>query len=348
MTQDDDPTSSGRELSPLSGRDGPLSVDEKRALAREILLRRQTVVQPPSSRRRVEVSIDERCRYLGDLIQRGGPTREEWETVNAWAEALVQGYEDKAYTRDDLRLVQDIAAVHLPVTTVAGLILHKPHGYPGDFELIDRIYTRLRLVEEAERWDVFAYEHPGTQAVRNRKDYFKQVFTRAMVDRETLDVLNVACGPCRDLFEWFEEHPAVGLSIQCLDQDPEAIRYAQWILGRHAGRVRFVNENIRNWRPEETFDMIWSAGLFDYLDDRLFVETLERFMTWVRPGGTIIIGNYSPQNPSRAWMTILDWILIYRSETHLIELARRCGVPRERISVGREPLGINLFLHLQL
>lgn len=327
----------------------PLSVDEKRALAREMLLLRQQISRPPSDRGRSEIMpIGEHCRYLYGLIDRGGPTRDEWESADAWIESLIRGYDDQLYTREQLQMVQDVAGARLTTTSVAGFILHKPHGYPGDFELIDRIYTRLRLAPEAERWDTFIYEHPGAQALRNRKDYFKQVLTRALSNRTRLDLLNVACGPCRDVLEWFEEHSTDEVSIHCLDQDPVAIEYARGVLGGHAERVKFVTENIRSWRPEQTFDLIWSAGLLDYFDDRLFVETIERFMTWVRPGGTIVVGNYSPRNPSRSLMTVLDWILTYRSEAHLIELARRCGVPRERIVVGREPLGINLFLHLQL
>ena len=345
MPHDDDPASSSR---------SPLSVDEKRALARELLLRRQFQggrnVPPsgPGRRRPEERTIEEWCRDLKGMIERGGPAPHEWEKANAWAEALVRGYDEQVYTRDEVREIQDLAGAHFTASSVAGFICHKPHGYPGDFELIDRIYTRLRLEPEAERWDTFFYEHPGAQAVRNRKEYFKQVLRQAVAIRPGLDVLDVACGPCRDVYEWFEEHPDARLSLRCLDQEPEAIHYARTVLGRHAPRVQFVTENIRTWRPDEAFDLVWSAGLFDYFDDRLFVETLERFMTWVKPGGAVIIGNYSPLNPSRPWMTILDWILTYRSEAHLIELARRCGVPRESIAVGREPLGINLFLHLQL
>lgn len=305
--------------------------------------------QPAASGPRAQVPIEERCRYLAEVIERGGPTPDEWDDLNAWGANLIRDCEDQLYTLEDLRAVQDVAALHFPVTSAPGLILHKPHGYPGDFELIDRIYRRLCLVDASKRWDDFVYEHPGARAVRNRKDYFKEVFTGAARGREKLDILNVACGPCRDLSEWMEEaRPGDGVSIQCLDQDPDALQFARSVLGPHAERVRFVNEDIRNWHPEDRFDLIWSAGLFDYLDDEQFVQTLERFLSWTRPGGTVVIGNFSPENPSHPWMTILDWILIYRSETHLIEIARRCGVPRDRISVGREPLGINLFLHVKV
>lgn len=42
-----------------------------------------------------------------------------------------------------------------------------------------------------------------------------------------------------------------------------------------------------------------------------------------------------------------DWHLEHRSRDGLLELGHRAGYAEERMRVGSEPLGVNLFLHLE-
>ncbi len=41
-----------------------------------------------------------------------------------------------------------------------------------------------------------------------------------------------------------------------------------------------------------------------------------------------------------------EWFLYHRTEEHLINLAEQAGFDKEKISIGRENEGVNLFLHL--
>jgi hypothetical protein len=41
-----------------------------------------------------------------------------------------------------------------------------------------------------------------------------------------------------------------------------------------------------------------------------------------------------------------DWHLHHRSGEKLRSLAAQAGVPSERVSIGSEPEGVNLFLHV--
>ena len=60
------------------------------------------------------------------------------------------------------------------------------------------------------------------------------------------------------------------------------------------------------------------------------------------------MGNFSESNPSRAYMELLgDWHLEHRSPEKLRELGRRAGYSDQAMRVGSEPLGVNLFLHLE-
>ncbi|OQY11022.1 MAG: hypothetical protein B6I30_07785 [Desulfobacteraceae bacterium 4572_187] len=104
-----------------------------------------------------------------------------------------------------------------------------------------------------------------------------------------------------------------------------------------------------------TFDLVYSAGLYDYI--RTF-ENKEKGATaltrnlfqLLKPGGTLLIGNFSPKNPLdlRFSMELLyDWILIYRDEKEMYGLAD--GITEGEIAevtLLEEPLGINYFLKI--
>jgi hypothetical protein len=110
----------------------------------------------------------------------------------------------------------------------------------------------------------------------------------------------------------------------------------------------FRRENVLRLRLDRHFDLIWSAGLFDYLADQVFVMVLRRFVPFIRPGGELVIGNFSKNNPSRYWMEAVgDWKLHHRTESELRALAHAAGVDDQRLSIGAEPEGVNLFLHIR-
>jgi hypothetical protein len=44
---------------------------------------------------------------------------------------------------------------------------------------------------------------------------------------------------------------------------------------------------------------------------------------------------------------LMDWVLHYRDAGQLVDLAERCGIRREQITIGKEPEHINLFLHVR-
>ncbi len=101
---------------------------------------------------------------------------------------------------------------------------------------------------------------------------------------------------------------------------------------------------------KQTFDLIWSAGLFDYFDDKLFAALLRRFRNYLKSGGEIVVGNFNQDhNPSRAYMEILgNWFLHHRTEQQLIDLAQKADFEHWQLSVNREPENVNLFLHIKV
>jgi len=70
----------------------------------------------------------------------------------------------------------------------------------------------------------------------------------------------------------------------------------------------------------------------------------------VRPGGSLVVGNFSHNNPRDLKFVmeyVYDWVLFYRDRQDILEFAR--AIPEESIEdiqVIEESLGINYFLKI--
>ena len=237
------------------------------------------------------------------------------------------------------------------LNTIQGHGLRKPFGYAGDFIMIDKIYTRYSSkIPRYRIWDEYFHRQAAPQAVRNRKGYFKKLVRKTLNEKKLVSLLNVGSGPGRDLAELYDSlSQPQRLHSTSVDMDKRAIAYAQELNKLYTRYTRFENRNILRFQCEQNFNMIWSAGLFDYFNDKVFVSVLRRFSNNLKPGGEIVIGNFNEDcNPSRAYMEVFgEWFLHHRSEQQLIDLAQKAGYRTNEISVGREPENVNLFLHIK-
>ena len=235
--------------------------------------------------------------------------------------------------------------------TVPGVAIGKPYGYSGDFKVIDNIYN-FKTSKDANLkvWDDYFHRSSSVVAVRNRKDYFKDSVKASFKGDKNFGLLNLASGPARDILEMYQEtENSEKIKSTCIDMDPHAINYASNLTAAYSDNIKFEQANIYRYQATQKFDMIWSAGLFDYFSDKVFVKILARMKPWIKPGGQIIIGNFNEShNPSRTYMELLgDWYLNHRTEMQLTELAVEAGYPLANISIGREEQNVNLFLRIR-
>lgn len=280
-------------------------------------------------------------RFPQSILQ-GGPQPEDYPFTNHFFRRQYQK-DKEGFSELFSHIRQEVKAFHAH-DSVAGFCYLQPHGYAGDFEMIERLYTRYVSGDSAvARWDRFAQAQPAARAVRNRKTYFIDL----LQSRPFASVLNLASGPCRDLKEYFEQHPGAAILVDCVELDPNAIAYAQKLLGPNP-RVRFFNQNVLRLNTEATYDLVWSAGLFDYFTDRIFVRVLSRLLKNLSRGGEVVIGNFSDTNPNRAFMEVaMNWHLHHRSEQQLLDLALAAGATHHDLRVQQEAEGVNLFLHIR-
>ena len=235
--------------------------------------------------------------------------------------------------------------------TIQGHGLKKPFGYAGDYLMIDKIYTcHTSGIQPFKKWDEFFHLQSAPKAVRNRKAYFKMVIKSKLQGKKDMDFLNIASGPARDLAELYAEinHP-MRLNSTCVEMDKNAVEYAKRLTKAYSRNINYINKNIFKFNTNEKFDLIWSAGLFDYLEDKAFIILLKKMKNWCKENGEIVIGNFNhDHNPSRNYMEIFgEWFLIHRTEAQLLELGKKAGFNKNQMFVGREPENVNLFLHIK-
>lgn len=301
------------------------------------------------SRHKSGKPIEKYRRQFRRYIEQGGPELTDYDDFNILVNHLHRDHQNGAVDETDLENLRGDFGDALSTETMQGLALRKPHGYAGDYEIIDRIYQhRVTTQEELKKWDVYYHSQPAAKAVRNRKDYFHYLLDRNLKSAKTpVRVLNIGSGPGRCLAEYLRGRPDADLQIDCIELDPSAIDYAKLQIGEHCGKVRFRQENALRFRPAIRYDFVWAAGIFDYFSDRVFSRLIRRFVEALEYGGELVVGNFSSSNPNQAYMeTVSNWPLKYRSPEHLREISVRAGLGEFHQHVVSEPEGVNLFLHV--
>ena len=280
---------------------------------------------------------------LGKLVERlltnVGPEEHEFEQIDLIC----------THYPEQLKLFRDSNPKVLSTPdSVIGHILQKPYGYAGDFHIIDRLYT-FKASPHFPKWGKYSLQTHGARAVRNRKAYFKIILDQVAKLNPKAKILNIASGPTRDIYEYLSENPDSQLQFTCLDMDTKAIEYAKNLNKDFLSQIQFVHKNVLRFDTNEKFDLIWSAGLFDYFKDKTFVFLLKRFQDFLRPNGEIVVGNFNEDhNPSRNYMEVLgDWFLYHRTKSKLLQLGVESGYKLSNLQIGMEEENVNLFLHLK-
>jgi len=290
--------------------------------------------------------------FIKELVAKGGPDSSEYKEFTDWLETISREFKDGILSKEDLQILREEMGDALSILTLQGFVFNKPHGYPGDYEIIEKIYTEHTSNNpELRKWDLFFHLQKAPIAVKNRKKYFLDLLNGLESldpERKEKRVLNVASGPGRDLFDFFSQKKDRSLVFDNIEFDPLAISYAKNLCKDFLDKIEFLHTNAFDFTTENKYSLVWSAGLFDYLNDKKFIFLLNHLIRLMDDGGELVIGNFSDSNPTKAYMEIIgDWRLRHRSPEQLISLAKACDFKESDIRIGREPEGVNLFLHLK-
>lgn len=251
--------------------------------------------------------------------------------------------------------------------------LSKPLGYSGDYGMMVMLYEyadqgRTLFNRFFHR---FVCSEPAAVANRNRVGFLSDIllagYDKAVKNgAKHFHVASLACGPAREIYEFLKYAPLtpeVPVKIVLLDSEDHALDYAQTrlkeiITPERYAELIFLKEDVVTGALQgreflkwiENSDYVISAGLFDYLTDRVSQRMISSLYSYLKPGGELLIGNISKKSPDVFAMDyFMDWRLILRDSPDLLKLVAEDLVKHEKAEadVISESLGLNLFLRVR-
>jgi extracellular factor (EF) 3-hydroxypalmitic acid methyl ester biosynthesis protein len=247
---------------------------------------------------------------------------------------------------------------------------HKPLGYAGDYEMVNMIARDPReggslYAKAVNLW--FLSQWPA-RAHRNRIAYLQNLLAEesARVARlaRPLRVLNLGCGPALEIQGFLAADPHSDTAqFTLLDFNEETIRHAATVLEEHQRRhgrraaIQVQKKSVQHVLKEGSkpvvgagknrYDLVYCAGLFDYLPDRTCRQLMNIFHDWTEPGGLVVATNVDDSRPFRHMLEfVLDWHLIYRNESKAAALLPEAAAP-ETLTIRKDPTGVNLFVEVR-
>jgi SAM-dependent methyltransferase len=205
----------------------------------------------------------------------------------------------------------------------------KPRGYAGDAEMMDFIYSRedQRPQPEADPIgrQIFDYTTlaPASEGVRARRAFISTQIDRIAEARNRPHILAIAAGHLREASLSVAVRRRRTGRFLALDSDPLSAAEVQRCYGPFGVETVTASFTRLLGRPRHRseFDLVYSTGLLDYLNERTARRLVSSMFQMLRSGGSLIVANFLPGVRDVGYMeTFMDWNLIYRSRSDMVEL----------------------------
>lgn len=233
-----------------------------------------------------------------------------------------------------------------------------PRGYPGDFEIIERAYDHQPLSTGLGRlFDQYFLAATLAQAIRYRRALMREILAVQMRARHRARILNIGCGPCREIIELAPVIRDTSARIVCVDQDQEALTYAAGRLAacdlqdhvelRRYNALRMIDAH-RNILAFGHCDVIYTIGLFDYLADDTLARLFAALHLTLSPGGELVaVFKDSERYDTFDYHWLVNWNGFHQRTRHdswrVLELA---GIPHDAVTVQRSQDDVMVFYRI--
>ncbi len=197
----------------------------------------------------------------------------------------------------------------------------RPRGYAGDAALIDYLYAERGGSGADPGEDIyrFLYQQPSSRSVRERRELFAKEIDTVAAQVHMPRMLSVACGHLREaeLSRAVKEH-RIGEFI-AFDQDPISLaevsqQHPETAIRPVCGSVRaLLTGRVRFGH----LDLVYSAGLYDYLSDGTARRLTQILFGMLNPGGRLMVANFATCPEAGYLEAFMDWWLIYRDEEQM-------------------------------
>ena len=245
----------------------------------------------------------------------------------------------------------------------------KPLGYAGDFEVVDMMFRDPFQGGTlfAKLLNSYALQLPPVAAHRNRIQYLLdmlgKVALQARAQKRVAKVFNLGCGPAREVQQFLAVSPLSDQASFVLSDFEEKTlihteRVLQELKQRHQRRTpvktikisvaQLIKQHERRGKPgqEEQYDLIYCAGLFDYLTDSVCHRLMEVFYSMLSPGGLLLATNVDNHDATNQMECFLDWHLFYRDPAKMREIAPT-QARHDEVAIKGDPTGANVFVEVR-
>lgn len=237
---------------------------------------------------------------------------------------------DKASEVGALSEARDITRAH-PVFELCRLdpfterAYRKPRGYAGDAVIIDYMYSgQPPFGTHPLGQGIFRSTTRGPMglSVLYRRSLLAAYINDVVSRNPAARILSVAAGHCRELEGTLATNNLFQGEFIAFDQDPDS---CDVVRRAHPKGVKTVEGNVKKLIGGQIalgdFDLIYSAGLYDYLPDMLAHRLTKALKGMLRPGGRLVIGNFAPSSYGRGYMDlVMAWQLVYRDTAELMQV----------------------------
>jgi extracellular factor (EF) 3-hydroxypalmitic acid methyl ester biosynthesis protein len=245
---------------------------------------------------------------------------------------------------------------------------HKPLGYAGDYEMVNMILRdplegSSLFAKSVNLW--FLTQAPA-QAHRNRIQYLIKRLLKETRERQsrgqTMRIFDLGCGPAWEVQQFLaEDEISNDVSFTLVDFNDETLEHVGTVLRglkckfTRSTKIDLIKRSVHQFLKEEAksgtnhtrYDLIYCAGIFDYLSDRICKRLVNIFYSMLEPGGLLIVTNVDASNPSRNGMEyLLEWHLIYRNVQQLKALMPD-EAPKGSANILSDETGVNHYLEVR-
>ncbi|MEX2580911.1 MAG: response regulator [Verrucomicrobiales bacterium] len=249
-------------------------------------------------------------------------------------------------------------------------VVERPLGVPGDFDMLGQIlgnpleghslYDRIVSSYILESGAANAYRYRVKLLLRE----IRRCVENCRAEGRRAKILSMASGVAYEVQQYVQDpldDEGVDFTLVDFSEDTlEEARRQYAKLGKLpdnitlnmqqssvidlANRSRgLLEEDDGRFVPDSDYDHVYCAGLFDYLSDRLIVRVIAYLHGILRPGGTLVVSNYTRDNPIKGYMTIvMDWELIYRTREEFTALVKR-AVPGASFEIELDDDGAEVY-----
>lgn len=245
-------------------------------------------------------------------------------------------------------------------------IYRKPLGYAGDYEMVRMILRDSHegnslFAKALNRWmlsQVPAEAH--RQRVRLLTKRMVEESLRAQRQNKHLRIFNLGCGPAQEVIQFIKQYDLSDKSdFTLLDFNEETLNFTKSAVDQTKSRYhratsfQMVKKSVIQMAKapqrvtKDKFDLVYCAGLFDYLQDDISKQLMNVMYGMVAPGGLLIATNVGAHNPLEKIMDLIfEWHLIYRTSRDMAGLMPK-DANVDDCKISTETTGCNIFIEIR-